>query len=272
MIPSSLHIARVALRLRRVALFALVFGAVARPAQAQLSIDRGEMELRASGDVQARSGVLIVRNASATRVQGVVMLEDWDRAPDGANRFHTSGQLPHSCAPDLRVFPATMNLEPGESQSVRVEYTGTERATECTSLVVVEEARGAASRTSGVTINTRMGLKVYVAPTSSQPGGEVTDLTVAPMTAPGTSATLTATYRNDGTRHAMAKGRLEIRRDDNSIVTTVDLPSVYALAGAVMQSKAALPDLPAGKYILLAIYDFGGSELAAAQLEYEVKP
>jgi len=256
----------------RLALLLSALAGVAAPARAQLAIDRGEMELRATGDAQARTGVLIVRNDSKLRVQGVVVLEDWDRAPNGSNRFHTTGTLPHSCAPDLRVFPATMSLEPGESQSVRVEYTGTERAAECTSLVVVEEARGSVARNSGVTINTRMGLKVYVAPASSEPGGEVTDLTIAPPATGSGASTLTVTYRNDGNKHVMANGRLEIRRDDNSIVTTVDLPSVYALPGAVMESKAALPALPVGKYILLAIYDFGGSDLAAAQLEHEVKP
>ena len=256
----------------RIALLASALTLVSAPARAQLAIDRGEMELRATGDAQARTGVLIVRNDSKLRVQGVVVLEDWDRAPDGANRFHTTGTLPHSCAPDLRVFPATMSLAPGESQSIRVEYTGTERAAECTSLVVVEEARGSAARNSGVTINTRMGLKVYVTPSSSEPGGEVTDLTVAPPAAADGASTLTVTYRNDGNKHVMAKGRLEIRREDNSIVTTVDLPSVYALPGAVMQTKAPLPSLPVGKYLLLAIYDFGGSELAAGQLEHEVRP
>ena len=60
-------------------------------------------------------------------------------------------------------------------------------------MVVVEEARGSAARNSGVTFNTRMGLKVYVTPSSSEPGGEVTDLTVAPPAAAGGATSMDTT-------------------------------------------------------------------------------
>lgn len=264
---------RTFLRLTRVAAVATAAALAVTPATArgQLSIDRGELELSATGDVRARSGVLVVRNTTDARLQGQVTLEDWDRAPDGANRFHKLGSLPHSCGDALRVFPMALTLAPGESQSLRIEYTGGDRAAECTSLIVVEESRSAASRASGVTVNMRMGLKVYVLPTSAVSGGEVTDVVVRPGTDALDSTMVTITYRNDGNRHVQAKGRLEVRRDDNTVVTSLPLPSVYALGGAMMQAKAALPTLPAGKYILLAIYDYGGNDLAAAQLEYEVK-
>lgn len=239
-------------------------------AHGQLSIDRGELELKATGDMQARSGVLVVRNTTDARLQGQVTLEDWDRAPDGANRFHKSGTLPHSCGESLRVFPMALTLAPGESQSLRIDYTGGDRTAECTALIVVEESRSAAGRAAGVSVNMRMGLKVYVMPASGIAGGEVTDVVVTAAASVVDSSVVTVTYRNDGNRHVQAKGRLEVRRDDNSVVTSLPLPTVYALGGAVMQTKATLPTLPIGKYILLAIYDYGGSDLAAAQLEYEV--
>lgn len=239
-------------------------------AAAQLSIDRGELELRMSGDAQVRAGVLNVRNTTSERLQAQVSLEDWDRAPDGGNRFHPHNTLAHSCGESLRVFPLTLNLAPGEAQAVRIEYTGGERAAECSSLVVVQEARGAAKQQRGVSVTMRMALKVYALPATSTVGGEVTDIITMPPQRTGDSTQVLVTYRNDGTRHVKATGRLEVRREDNTLVHASELPAVYALGGATMHVRGALPPLPAGRYVLLAVYDYGGADLAAAQVAYEV--
>jgi len=240
--------------------------------RAQLSIDRGEMELIPGASAERRVGLLTVRNAGTARVQAVVSMEDWDRGIDGGNRFFPVGKLMHSCGEGLRVFPASFALEAGDATQVRIEYVGTPRRDECTNLIVVEEAKPSTVKRTGISVNTRMGLKVYVTPSETTTGGELTDLAIERPAQAGDSTRVVTTYRNDGTRHVQATGRLEIRRDDNSVVTTVTLPTVYALAGASMQTRAALPPLSPGKYVLIAIYDFGGSELAAAQLEVDITP
>jgi hypothetical protein len=135
----------------------------------------------------------------------------------------------------------------------------------------VEEARASAAKATGVTVTMRMGLKVYVTPVASAPGGDVSDFVITPASAPGDSVRASVSFRNDGTRHLEAEGHVEVRGEDNTLHATVPLPRVYALAGATMRTRAALPTLPPGKYILLAIFDFGGADLAAAQVEYEVK-
>ncbi len=257
----------------RTALLMLALGTmVPSVGRAQLSIDRGEMELVPGASAERRVGLLTVRNTGDARVQAVVSMEDWDRAMDGGNRFFPMGKLAHSCGEGLRVFPASFSLGAGEATQVRIEYVGTRRGDECTNLIVVEEAKASSVKRAGITVNTRMGLKVYVTPAETSAGGEVTDLVMERPTKAGDSTRVVATYRNDGTRHVQATGRLEIRRDDNPVVDTVRLPTVYALAGASMQTRAALPPLAPGKYVLLAIYDFGGAELAAAQLEVEIAP
>ena len=240
------------------------------PAMAQLSIDRGELELRMSGDAQVRAGVLTVRNTTPDRIQAQVALEDWDRGPDGGNRFFPYRSLPHSCGDALRVFPLTLNLAPGEAQVVRIEYTGEERSAECTSLVVVQQAPGSGPKKAGVSVTMRMALKVYALPVTSSAGGEITDIVVTPPSATSDSTRVLVTYRNEGNRHVKATGRLEVRREDNTLVTSIDLPAVYALGNATMQVKGTLPALAAGRYVLLAIYDYGGADLAAAQIAYEV--
>ena len=118
----------------------------------------------------------------------------------------------------------------------------------------------------------RTGLKIYAAPAGLKTDGEVSDVVLSARTgATGTEYDATVTFRNSGEKHVMARGRLEVRREDNSLVTTVPLPNVYALPGAEMKVKAMLPSMIRGKYLVLAILDYGGAELAAAQLEHEAR-
>ena len=41
--------------------------------------------------------------------------------------------------------------------------------------------------------------------------------------------------------------------------------------GARSRIRVAVPLLPQGRYVALAILDYGGDQLAAAQIEYEVR-
>ena len=238
-------------------------------ATAQLSIDRGELDLAPTGPAQARTGLLTVRNAGTERVQGMVQIEDWDRAGDGANRFFPLGSQPLSCGTDLQVFPRTLSLAPGEVQTVRVEYTGGVRDRECTSLVVVQDASPPSQVRGALRFTMRMGLKVYVTPPGAQGGGDVVSVDVT-TTSPD-SLTVAVLYRNEGSRRVKAQGRLEVRRDDNSVVSSATLPDVYALPGATMRVGRSLAALPPGRYLVLAIFDYGGAEYAAAQREFEVR-
>jgi P pilus assembly chaperone PapD len=246
----------------------------AAPAHAQLAVDKLELFLR-PGAADARSGVLIVRNEGAERSQALVKVEDWDRADDGSNRFYAAGTQPGSCAGALRVFPSTLSLAPGETQAIRVDLdsaiAGTMRA-ECWSVVVVQ-AQQAVKQASGRTLmyTLRTGMKVYVAPEGLAADAEVTDVRVSGVqNAKDARQEVSVTFRNSGALHVAAQGRVEIRREDNSLAAVVQLPAMHTLPGAERVAKVPMPACPAGRYTILAIVDYGGAELAAAQLEHEI--
>lgn len=254
------------------ALFAIVAPTAAR---AQFAIDKTEMFLRPDVANQ-RSGVLMVRNEGTVRAQAVIKLEDWDRSEDGTNRFFPANTKAGSCASAMKVFPLSVSLEPNEAQAIRIDLDATKSAEitkECWSIVLVEAStpqKQADGRTLLYTLRT--GMKVYAAPAGLKTEGEVSDVVLAPRTNGGsTEYDATVTFKNSGEKHLTARGRLEVRREDNSLVTTVALPNVYALPGAEMKVKAALPTMIKGKYMVLAILDYGGAELAAAQLEHEAR-
>jgi P pilus assembly chaperone PapD len=259
--------------------FAIV-GASAVPAaaaNAQFAIDKTELFLNPADSI-GRSGVLMVRNEGTTRAQATIKIEDWDRAEDGANRFFAAGTMPQSCAPLLKLFPLSVSLGPGESQAVRIDMdpaaTKAIGNRECWSVVLVESAvpeTGANGRT--LVYRLRSGLKVYVMPNGLTMEGQVTDVAIRAASVPSASAkdTVEVAFQNTGTKHVVGRGRVEIRRPDNTTAAVVDLPFAYALPGATMRVRAMLPSLAVGKYVILAVMDYGGAEIAAAQLEHEVK-
>lgn len=264
-------------RARRMGWIAVVGAllALAPSAHAQLAVDRLELFLR-PGASDARSGVLMVRNEGSERSQALVRLEDWDRTVDGTNRFFTAGALPGSCAGALRVFPSTISLAPGESQAIRVDLDAVragDMRSECWSIVVVQAqqpVKQAGGRTLLYTLRT--GMKVYVAPDGLHPEGDVTDVRVTtPASASrDTAAQVEVTFRNTGRVHLSTQGRIEIRREDNSLVAVTALPAMHALPGAESVASVRLPPCPTGRYTILAIVDYGGTELAAAQLDHLV--
>ena len=243
-------------------------------ARAQFAVDKLELFLR-PGAQDGRSGVLMVRNEGSERSQALIRIEDWDRGTDGTNRFFAPGTQPGSCAGALRVFPATISLAPGESQAIRVDLDSASAGTiqsECWNIVIVQAqqpVKQAGGRTLVYTLRT--GMKVYVTPAGLRTEGEVTDVRVTTArgarTAPHEAQ---VTFRNTGGLHVAATGRIEIRREDNSLVAVTPLPAMHALPGAESVAKVRLPACPAGRYTILAIVDYGGAELAAAQLEHEV--
>jgi P pilus assembly chaperone PapD len=258
----------------RIAITSAGIVVAASTADAQFAIDKTELFLRPDAP-QYRSGVLMVRNDGNSAAQAVIKIEDWDRAADGTNRFYPAGTRAGGCAPALKVFPLAISLRPGESQAIRIDYDATNPTTrECWSLVVVETAVPRA-QAGGRTLvyNVRTGLKVYVAPPTLKVDAEVEGISLEDALAESETAKLEATVRftNTGERHVIGRGRLEVRRDDNSVVQTVAISPMYALPGATMHGKAMLAALPKGRYVLVAIVDYGGRELAAGMIEHEVR-
>jgi P pilus assembly chaperone PapD len=268
--------ARLCATSRRASLIVLTLCALPVVARAQFAIDKTEMFLNPA-DSSTRGGVLMVRNEGTARAQATMKLEDWDRSEDGGNRFFAAGTHPQSCSKALKVFPLTLSLAPGESQAVRVDLDPSAardlNARECWSLVLVESAVPE-TNSNGRTLvyRIRTGLKVYAMPANLIADGQVADVAIhSGPQAPNAKDTVEVAFQNTGTKHVIARGRVEFRRPDNTTAAIVDLPFAYALPGATMRVRAALPALTAGRYVVLAVMDYGGAEIAAAQLEHEVR-
>lgn len=238
-------------------------------ADAQLGVDRSEVLIRPA-IVTERIGVITVTNASDKVVQAVVKTEDWDRSEDGGNRWFPMGTVKQSCGGRLTVFPLTLSLDPGASQSVRLVLadSAVSLTRECWSAVVLETAQPPAQR-GGVSYIVRTAVKVYVQPNNLATAGEITDVNVRAHA--GGQDSLEVWFRNAGERHYVARGSVEFRRADNSVAGKVELPEYYILPGARQRGFVEVPKLPPGDYVAIAIVDFGGDDLAAMQLDYTAR-
>jgi P pilus assembly chaperone PapD len=268
------HMSQPAVRRAAAVIAAIAIAALPNVSPAQLAVDHVEAILRPNARSE-REVVIGVRNEGDKAVQAVVRLEDWERGSDGTNSWSAIGTRPGSCGKALTVFPLTMSLEPGASQSVRVVLDSTFATTsECWAGAVVETVQPV-TRQNGQQVGyvLRTAVKLYVQPVGLQVDGDITDLRVlgdSTSATPDSSRRVMVEFENTGMRHVVAQGGIEFRRADNSVAARIPLPNVYALPGARQFVVTALPKLEPGKYVMLATYDFGGTEIAAAQIEYEV--
>jgi hypothetical protein len=252
-----------------------MMGVMPRVAIAQLAVDQVELFLDPQGGARG-SASFNVSNGTDQVVEVSVYLNDWDRDQNGENRFVPSGQLPASCARYLRVFPLSLRLAARSSQAVRVALEGAASLqTACWSIVFVETTTPPAAGRQ-VTYITRLGVKVYGVPEGLTRDGEITDVRVAARPASGRAPAggsgrqLAVLFHNSGGMPLWPHGRVELRRLDNSVASSVDVPEFPVLPAAVRRVAIDLPVLPRGRYVALALIDYGGSEIAGGQAELEV--
>jgi P pilus assembly chaperone PapD len=252
------------------------FGAAATPAAAQIAIDRTEILFRAEPG-EPTVALIGLHNEGKERVQAVVRLEDWDRGIDGTNNWYPYATKPGSCGKALDVFPLTVSLEPDAQQSIRVTMDSTVRLDhECWAGAIVETVQPHVVNGRNVAYVLRTATKIYIEPPTIAARGEVAALKViksdsAMASAVAADSALELEFANTGAKHLVTSGEIQFRRPDNSIAETVKLPMLYTLPGAKSTARVAMPKLAAGRYVVLAVLDYGGDELAAGQIEYEVR-
>lgn len=256
---------------RRHVAAALFLSLIGAQASAQFSVNPSELQLAP----RVRPGAsFTVTNDDRDVVQATLYLNDWDRSEDGENQFDTLGTSPSSCRDRVEVFPLTVRVAPGVSQAIRVALKATDTlSTPCWTIVFVESAPRPSAGNVRISYVTRLGVKVYVSPASVTTDAEIVGFAAEPIRArPGvvgdsTKRELAVYVRNLGGGQVRFKGQIEIRRPDNSLATSIPIEETPVLPGSTRRIGVAIPALPAGRYIALAVVGFGGQDDLAAQAE-----
>jgi P pilus assembly chaperone PapD len=167
-----------------------------------------------------------------------------------------------------------MRLEPGAEQTIRVVMDSAKApAAECWAAAVVETVQPGENAGQRVTYVVRTAVKIYVLPAETRANGEIQTLRIADHELPGgtIASSIEVLFCNTGTRHVVTTGAVEIRQADNTLVSRIPLPPVYALPGAHHTARVPMPKLPPGHYVFLATMDYGGADIAAALLEHRAR-
>jgi P pilus assembly chaperone PapD len=245
-------------------------------ASAQISVDELELHIPLKRGVTTVSEVFHAANSAATPGQANILAQDWDRSERGDNRYYPLGTLPTSCGSHVKVFPSVLQLGPRSTQTVRVTVDSAAAIqTNCYTILFVETPpppRGANG--AALVYSVRYGVKVYVE-RDLPLGAEVENVAIAARDDQGTKGDtslkqVVVTYHNTGAKQTLTHGTLEVRRPDNTVVTKVDIAEFPTLPGATRRLGVPLPKLQRGKYVLLALLDYEGAEIAAGQVDLEI--
>jgi P pilus assembly chaperone PapD len=267
---------REARRRGRLVALAGVLVALPRAASTQVAVDELELHVALRPGMRSATALFHAANRSALPAHATISMQDWDRSETGENRYYPTGTLPTSCGSRVSVFPSVLQLDARSAQTVRVMVDSVSSLPQgCYTILFVETPPPPRSaNTPGVSYTVRYGVKVYIEPQTAL-SAEVTDVAVAradsgKAAADSAGRRLDIIYKNTGARQTVAHGAVEVRRPDNSVVAKLDIPEFPTLPGATRRLGVALPRLPSGRYVLLALLDYEGAEIAAGQVDLDI--
>ena len=246
-------------------------------AAAQISVSPIDFTLAPSGP---RTGAFIVKNDSHDPQQLTFYANDWDRSGSGENRFYPLGTLASSCRTRLQIFPQSIRILPGNSETIRVSMIpGDSSQAPCWTVVFSETAPNAGRAGSRVAFVTRLGVKVYVTPGNATRDGTIDSMAVgrhviepgAPASDSAAKQDVEALFHNTGGAPLTVKGSVEFRTLDNKSVAKVSVDDTPVLPGALRLVRIPVPTtLASGHYIALVVLGFGGSDDVAGQVGVDI--
>lgn len=244
-----------------------------RVGAAQVAVDALEIALPLHRkDRTPSTQTITVTNGGEVGTQVNISAADWDRSETGENRYAPLGTMKQSCGAKVSVFPSVLYLAPKESATIRVRLDSAAVGDEgCYTILFVEAPKPRNTDTpTGIRYSVRYGVKVYVEPDVA-PSAEIIDADALPPVGPrGDSVAVSVLFSNTGARQTLVHGVAEIRRLDNSVVQSVPIAEFPTLPSAKRRLIVGLPRLPRGSYVVLVMLDFGGPEVAAAQIAVDV--
>ena len=269
------------LSVSRAAIYATLWLAIVAPLgaggglRAQFEVDALEQHVTIGrGQLQ---GVVTVRSQVDTVVQVLVTVKDWVRDSTGANIFSDVGTAEGSCGDRLAVFPRSLQLPAMGTDFVRFTYTPTGSDDPgCWAILMLEPVRPRATVEArmGATIVVQTGVKVYVHPRDGRVEGEIVYADVERMPAGGGVDSLVPAvvvrFVNTGTDHLQAKSSVEFRDASGALLSTQAGSQIFLTPGAYRDAIVRVPALPPGRYVAVVLIDFGGPELLAAQVDFEI--
>lgn len=206
-----------------------------------------------------------------------VYLGDWKRNPKrGEKVFFKAGRLPGSLARWIDYSPSEFELPAGTNQNVKFTITVPKEAegTQWAMFFVEGEPSPIGSgeikegRVAAISTIIRWGIQIYQTDSkTAYKDGKITSVDIESSNPDKDDLIVKVTFQNTGNTRLRPTGRVEIRNEMGDTVNRIDIDYFPILPGDKSSLELTLPkkNLPVGKYIALAIIDFGGDYLVAGQ-------
>jgi hypothetical protein len=247
------------------ALVAVLSAATAEPVHGQhFSAWPAVVRLTVAPDTSVVA-VIQVRNDGTADLPLRFHAGDFEQDEVGDHQFLAPGEHPRSCHSRMRIFPSGAVLSPGQIQEVRVQVGAPDQA--CWSFVYAEAVTGALG---GISVGQRIGVKLFASRPEVPVLGEVASIQGASSSG---GPEITLQFRNTGESPLRASGTVDIRSLTGDVLHTAEVRPFTVLPGAVRKLVVDIPGLlPAGRYLTVALVDFGGEYISGGQAQFDHQP
>lgn len=212
-----------------------------------INIDPSNVKLiLKSGD--SKEGSIQVTNNGSLPVKISAYTEDWVYASDGSKTFMKPGSSVYSCSSWIKLDPSNFDMSPKETKNIGYKITAPKNISGGHVSVIFFEAQ--ISSVEGIAVSGRIGTIVYQ-DTEGDIRREVEfkDLLVTPSSE-GTPIDIKISLVNKGNSHTGLKAKLNIRKDDKTVIEKELLP-INLLPQDITTSRILLQnDLKEGNYKL----------------------
>lgn len=251
----------------------LLLALAAWDVQAQkISTSPTRMNFKVQPGASGRSRITVTNNSGT--VQGFqVTFGDFNTSISGKSQFSEKGVESRSCADWLSASPAVFDLEPGEVQEVSVIMDAPADSSALLARWAVAYVRLTQPQTNNqgtgaglnVSVNQSYRFGVYIfqtPPSATEAKGEITGLNYDDFL-------FTIQMKNAGETFLTCNSYIELTNLNTGETQRVTTKGFTLLPAVNRNSVFRIPpDLPAGRYSVLAVMDYGNrDEVEAAEME-----
>ena len=213
-----------------------------------------------------------------------VSVKDYYYDKDGKKQESDPGTIPEGLGRFIKASPMTFDLKPGESKPVTFtvkmppDAPGSHWTTIYISQTSRPKPRKLAQGKSGLELFTFFRVAVRVLqfdPLVKERAGHISDMTIELNSKTAVPA-IYVTFENDTKNILRCKGHVQILNENGEMIAKLPLYKSGAFTAYPYRPRVTstlIKDrLLPGTYIALATIDFGGEDLVAGELEFDIKP